>query len=301
MSNAIFTSVLLPLALIIIMTSLGVALTLTDFKRVLVYPKGVAIGLGNLLLISPALAFSMAWLFKLPPELAVGVVLLGAAPGGTMANMLTHLARGDTALAVTMTAVSSALSVITVPIFLSVAITLFMSGDGAPPTPALGPIVLKILMITLVPLSFGMLIRAQFPPLAARLEKPLKKLAIGFFVLVVAAAIYAEFNNLLGYLGSVGPAVVALNVLAMSIGYGCARAGRLNSRQSTAVAIELGVHNTTLSMAVGGMVSVAMTVPGAVYGTFMFVTAGLFAWFMARRNTQPTALPAGEADNGAAA
>lgn len=284
MSHTVFTALLLPLALVIIMTSLGIALTVADFRRVLVYPKGVAIGLGNLLLISPALAFLVAWLFSLPPELAVGVVLLGAAPGGTMANMLTHLARGDTALAVTMTAVSSAVCVVTVPLFLTLGMDLFMRGEHAGPTPALGPIVVKILMMTLVPLSAGMLVRARLPHLASRLERPLKRLAIGFFVLVVIAAIYSERNNILGYITAVGSAVVCLNVLAMAIGYGCAQLGRLDRRQSTAVAIELGVHNTTLSMAVGGLVSVTMAVPGAVYGTFMFVTAGLFAWAMARRN-----------------
>lgn len=293
MSHTIFTSVLLPLALVIIMTSLGVALTVGDFRRVMVYPRGVAIGLGNLLIISPALAFFIAWAFSLPPELAVGVVLLGAAPGGTMANMLTHLARGDTALAVTMTAVSSALCVVTVPLFLGIGMTVFMSGDAAAPAPALAPIVVKILLITLVPLSFGMLVRAASPSFADRLARPLKKLAIGFFVLVVFAAIYAERQNILGFILSVGAAVICLNLLAMGSGYGCARLGGLNRAQTTAVAIELGVHNTTLSMAVGGMVSATMTIPGAVYGTFMFVTAGLFAWAMTRRHTTQAS---GEAD-----
>lgn len=292
MSHTLFTAVLLPMALVIIMTSLGIALTVADFRRVLVYPRGVAIGLGNLLLISPALAFTAAWLFKLPPELAVGVVLLGAAPGGTMANMLTHLARGDTALAVTMTAISSALCVVTMPLFLALGMDLFMQGEHAMPKPALGPIVVKILMMTLVPLCAGMAVRAYLPRHAAMLERPLKKLAIGFFVLVVMAAIYSERNNILGYITAVGLAVVCLNVAAMAIGYACAQLGRLDRRQSTAVAIELGVHNTTLSMAVGGLISVTMAVPGAVYGTFMFVTAGLFAWAMARRNrAQPNAVP----------
>ncbi len=289
MSNAIFTTVLLPLALVIIMTSLGVALTVQDFKRVLVYPKGVAIGMANLLVVAPALAFGLAYLFRLPPELAVGVVLLGCAPGGTMANMLTHLARGDTALAVTMTAVSSALSVITIPIFLSIAMRVFMDSSQAPPE--LTPIVVKILMITLAPLSFGMAIRGFFPVLAGKLEKPLKALAIGFFVLVVIAAIYGERHNIWELIQAVGAAVITLNVAAMSISYGSSRFWNLDSRQSTAVAIELGVHNTTLSMAVGGMVAMAMTIPGAVYGVFMFVTAGLFAYFMARRNAvQPSGL-----------
>ncbi len=294
MTHTIFTTVLLPLALVVIMTSLGVALTLADFRRVLVYPKGVAIGLANLLVIAPALAFAIAALFALPPELAVGVVLLGAAPGGTTANMLTHLARGDTALAVTMTAVSSALSVVTVPIFLALAIDIFMTGTSAQPAPALGPIVVKILLITLVPLSLGMLLRATLPRVAMRIEKPLKGLAIVFFVLVVFAALYAERENLAGFVSAVGLAVVTLNVLAMTISYLCSRVWRLDNRQSTAVAIELGVHNTTLSMAVGGMISSAMTIPGAVYGVFMFFTAGAFAWWMAARNAPlppPSALP----------
>lgn len=282
MSHTVFTMILLPLALVIIMTSLGVALTLADFRRVLVYPKGVAIGLGNLLLISPALAFGIAWAFSLPPELAVGVVLLGAAPGGTMANMLTHLARGDTALAVTMTAVSSTVCVFTMPLLLALGMMVFMGGDQATPIPDLGPIVVKILMMTLAPLSFGMLVRAHLPHLAARSAGPLKALAIGFFVVVVVAAIVSERNNILGYITSVGAAVVSLNVLAMGIGYTCARVGRLSQPQSTAVAIELGVHNTTLSMAVGGMISITMAIPGAVYGTFMFATAGVFAYAMAR-------------------
>lgn len=282
MSNVIFTAVLLPLALVIIMTSLGVALTVQDFKRVLVYPKGVTIGLTNLLIVSPALAFGVAWLFGLPPELAVGVVLLGCAPGGTMANMLTHLARGDTALAVTMTAVSSAVSVFTVPIFLGLGMRVFMDASQEPPDMA--PIVLKIMAITLLPLSFGMAIRGLWPALAARIEKPLKKLAIGFFVLVVVAAIYGERNNILGLIQAVGAAVITLNVAAMGISYASSRLWKLDNRQSTAVAIELGVHNTTLAMAVGGMVSMTMTIPGAVYGAFMFLTAGLFAYAMARRN-----------------
>lgn len=283
MSHTVFVDVLLPLALVIIMMSLGVTLTVADFRRVLLFPKGVGIGLGNLLVIAPALSFGIAWLFNLPPELAVGVVLLGAAPGGTMANMLTHLARGDTALAVTMTAISSTLCVFTMPLFLSVGMDVFMAGVHDRPKPDLGPIVVKILLITLVPLGFGMLVRGRRPDWADRLTRPLKRLAIGFFLLVVFAAILAERNNILGFILTVGAACVLLNVAAMACGYTCARLGGLSPNQQTAVAIELGIHNTTLSMAVGGMVSITMAIPGAVYGTFMFFTAGAFAWWMARR------------------
>src|ERR1041384_2226604 len=124
------TSVVLPGAIGVIMFSLGLTLTREDFRRVLVAPRGVAIGMLNLALISPLLAFAMAELFSLPPELAVGLVLLGASPGGMMANMLTHLSRGDTALSVTMTAISSVGAAITVPLFLAIATNHFGADVG---------------------------------------------------------------------------------------------------------------------------------------------------------------------------
>lgn len=283
MTGAGFTGALLPLSLFVIMTSLGLALTLADFKRVVLFPRGALIGLGNLLLISPLLGFGLAKLFGLPPEMAVGMVLLGAAPGGTTANMLTHLARGDTALSVTMTAISSLMAVITVPLYLGLATAHFMTGADAPQLDMLS-IVQKVLIITLVPLAFGMAIRAVKPAFAQRVEKPAKNVAMIFFVLVVAVVIWAEWHNLGGAIGKVGPAVLALNVLAMGLSFQISRLAKLNNPQSTAIAIELGVHNTTLAMAVGALVSPAMVIPAAVYGIFMFFTAGAFAKFMHGRN-----------------
>jgi bile acid:Na+ symporter, BASS family len=119
MEDSLFATLLLPVALAVIMTSLGMSLTVDDFRRVVVYPRGVSIGLANLVLISPLLAFAVAEAYSLEPALAVGLVLLGASPGGTMANLLTHLARGDTALSITMTAISSVAAVVTVPLSLS--------------------------------------------------------------------------------------------------------------------------------------------------------------------------------------
>ena len=130
MDSALLAEVLLPLAIATIMGSLGLALTPADFRRVLTAPRGVAIGMLNLAVISPLLAFAMAELFDLPPELAVGLVLLGASPGGMSANMLTHLARGDTALSVTMTAISSVASVVTVPLFLGLATGMRLDREG---------------------------------------------------------------------------------------------------------------------------------------------------------------------------
>lgn len=283
MAESQFITLLLPLSLFVIMTSLGLALTVGDFKRVVQYPKGAVIGLGNLLLISPLLGFALAKLFGLPPELAVGMVLLGAAPGGTTANMLTHLARGDTALSVTMTAISSLMAVITVPLYLGLATAHFMTGANAPQLDMAG-IVQKVLIITLVPLALGMAIRALKPAFAQRIEKPAKNVAMVFFILVVVAVLWSEWRNLGSELTRVGPAVLALNVLAMGLSFQIARLAKLSNPQSTAIAIELGVHNTTLAMAVGALVSAEMIIPAAVYGVFMFFTAGAFAKFMHHRN-----------------
>lgn len=283
MPPGVAIQVLLPVALFVILFSLGLALVPDDFRRVVRYPRGVAIGLGNLLLVSPLLAFSLAIVFRLPPELAVGMVLLGASPGGTTANMLTHLARGDTALSVTLTAISSLAAVLTVPLMLGLA-TGYFGADDSTLSLSMLPIVIKILAITLLPLSLGMLVRQRAGAWAARHEAGAKRLAMGFFVLVVVAAIWSEWPTIADNLAQVGPAVLCLNMLAMTVSFALSRVGGLDGPQSTAVSIELGVHNTTLAMAVGAMVAPAMIIPAAVYGLFMFITAGVFARWMHHRN-----------------
>ncbi|MES2719961.1 MAG: bile acid:sodium symporter family protein [Pseudomonadota bacterium] len=284
--NSVFITLFLPASLFIIMFSLGMALTIADFRRVVLFPRGITIGLLNLLLISPLLAFTLAVVFRLPPELAVGMVLLGASPGGTTANMLTHLARGDTALSITMTAISSVAAVVMTPLVLSLASAHFMSGELALQLDMSG-IVVKVLIITLIPLSLGMLVRANAEAWALRHEPLAKKIAMVFFVLVVAAALWSERTHIGDNLAVVGFAVLSLNVLAMTISYILSTLAGLNGRQATAVSIELGVHNTTLAMAVGAMVTPTMVIPAAVYGVFMFFTAGAFARWMHQRNADP--------------
>ena len=151
------TEVLLPVCVAGIMLVLGLSLTPDDFRRVVATPRGVGIGLGNLLVISPLLAFAIAELTGLAPELAVGLVLLGASPGGAMANMLTHLARGEVALSVTMTAVSSIMALVTVPLYLGLAIDHF--GADLSDDFGMASIVARVFLITVVPLSIGMTVR----------------------------------------------------------------------------------------------------------------------------------------------
>ena len=278
-----FADVLLPLSLTLIMGSLGLTLTTDDFKRVVTAPKGVGIGLMNLLLISPLLAFAIAELYGLTAVLAVGVVLLGASPGGTTANMLTHLARGDVALSVSMTAVSSVVSVITVPLFLSLSANYFDATDVSDEISMPG-IAARVFLITIVPLSIGMLIRARRTDWALRNMQKARTIALVAFVLVVAGAIISEFETISDAFGEIAAAVITLNILAMTISFLIARAARLSNRQSTAIAMELGVHNTTVALAIATTVDDELAGPAAVYGLFMFITAGLFARLMARRN-----------------
>lgn len=283
------TDVALPLALAVIMVTLGLSLTVADFRRVVDRPRGIVIGLVNLLVVSPALGFTMAKVFGLDPVLAVGLVLLSASPGGTLANLLTHVARGETALSVSMTALSSVAAVVTVPLYLALAIDAF-GADGLDGEVSTLGVVVRVFVITLIPLSLGMLYRARRPEQAIALEPRLKRVAFGAFVLVVVGAVAQEFDRVTESFGSVAPAALALNVAAMSISFAVARAARLADRSATAIAMELGVHNSTLTITVATAISPELAIPGAVYSVFMFLTAGAFAAVMARRNAAAPAL-----------
>lgn len=282
MDGSIATQVLLPICLAVIMGVLGLSLTPADFRRVFSVPRGIGIGLANLLVVSPLLAFGAAELFGLPPELAVGLVLLGASPGGTMANLLTHLARGEVALSVTMTAVSSVAALITVPLFLGLAIGHFDADLDS--DVSMGGIVARVFLITIVPLLGGMALRRRYPDRVEEVYDRARKLSLALFLLVVVAAVVSEAEEALENFGEVAGAALALNVAAMSISFAVARLARLGDRQATAIAMELGIHNATLAITVAASIDTSLAIPAAVYSMFMFVTAGAFARVMARRN-----------------
>jgi bile acid:Na+ symporter, BASS family len=277
-----FAIIGLPIALALIMGSLGLSLTVEDFKRVFTQPRGIVIGLANLFFVSPLLAFAVAELYGLEALFAVGLVLLGASPGGTMANLLTHLARGDTALSVTMTATSSIAAVVTVPLYLSLAIDHFDArvGDDV----SMGGVVARVFFITVVPLAIGMTLRARRTAWAIENEPKAKKLALGLFLLVVIGAVASEFETVTDNFGELALAALTLNVAAMTVSFTVARLARLSGAQATAIAMELGVHNSTLAITVASSVATVLAIPAAVYSVFMFITAGAFARLMFRRN-----------------
>jgi bile acid:Na+ symporter, BASS family len=277
------TIILLPIALGVIMLGLGLSLTLDDFKRVITYPRAVIVGLACQMLVLPAVCFVICRVFALPPELAVGMMLLSASPGGAVANLFSHLAKGDVALNVTLTAVNSVLCAFTLPAIVSLSMTYFL-GAGKE-IPLQFDKMAQVFAVVLVPVGLGMLVRARRRALADRLERPMKLASALFLAAIVIAAIIQERENIVAFLRQVGLAALLFNVTSMLVGYFLPRLARLPVRQAIATGMEIGIHNVTLAIAVAGNVlgSPAMTIPPAVYSVIMFFTAALFGWIVSRR------------------
>lgn len=285
MEEGVVTTVLLPVALGVIMLGLGLSLTLADFKRVVKYPRAVAIGLTCQMLILPAACLGIAHAFALPPELAVGLMLLAASPGGATANLFSHLAKGDVALNITLTAVNSVLSLATLPLIVNFSLDHFIGADKSIPL-QFGKVI-SVVAIVLIPVAIGMAIRSKKPDLADRLDKPVRITSAVFLVLVIVASIVKERTKLGEYFEAVGLAALAFNLTSLAVGYFVPRLARVEPRQSIAIGMEIGIHNGTLAIAIASSSSLlnnsTMAIPAAIYSLIMFVTAGLFGYFVARR------------------
>jgi len=279
------TSVLLPIALGVIMLGLGLSLTSADFKRVIVYPKAVAIGLGCQMLLLPAACLGIAHAFGLGPELAVGLMLLAASPGGATANLFSHLAKGDVALNITLTAVNSVLSLITLPLIINYSLEHFL-GEGRS-IPLQAGKVLSVVAVVLIPVAIGMVIRARKASVADRMDKPVRILSAVFLLLIIASAIIKERARIGSHFEEVGLAALAFNLTSMAIGYMIPRLLRVERRQAIAIGMEIGIHNGTLAIAIASspvlLNNPTMAIPPAIYSLIMFVTAAMFGWFVARR------------------
>lgn len=261
---------LLPLALAFIMFSLGLTLVLADFKRVFTRPKAMVVGLLGQMLVVPMFAFAVALAWGLAPEMAVGLMILAACPGGVSSGLLTHLARGDTALSISLTAVTSVAAVVTVPLVVELAMRQFMQSGVSVDFPLL-KMVRGVFLLTSVPVVLGMCLKAWRPALALRLERPTGRLATALFILIVLATFVSQRQVLQDNLGSIGPAAMLLNLLVIGAGLAMAAAAGLRRRDRIAVATECGLQNAGLGIfiAAGIMQSPAMTVPCVVYALLM--------------------------------
>jgi BASS family bile acid:Na+ symporter len=279
MESSVLTTSLLPVALGIVMLGLGLSLTIADFARVVRFPKAVLVGLFAQTVVLVAIAYLLARLADLPPELAVGLMLLAASPGGATANIYSHLAHGDVALNITLTAVNSLLALVTLPLIVDASLAHFLGQDQYVPPPTRK--IVEVAAIIVVPVVLGMALRAGLPRLAAALERPIRVFAVLVLAAVIMAAIVAEWERLPGFIAAVGAVCLAFNLLSMAIGYGLPRVLALPRGQAIAISMEIGIHNGTLAIfiALNVLQNAAMSVPAAVYSIIMFVTAGVFtAW-----------------------
>lgn len=293
----IFTAILLPAVVAIIMIAMGLALRLADFAAVARAPRAVALGMGLQILVLPLLGLGVTALWPMAPELAVGLMIIAACPGGPMSNLLTHLAQGDTALSISLTALVSLVSILTLPLIVGAALPHFL-GEAAPPLP-LGGTILALSAMTLLPLAIGMALRAQAPALAMRIEPSARRAATGIFVLFVIAAVIREWALVRDHLPALAGPVMLLNLAAMSIAFLLARASRQPPGRSVALTIECGIQNGSLAMFVGATLlgSEMMMLPGAAYGLLMFPTALLFVG-MALRGERAAARMAARIEGG---
>ena len=280
--------VVLPIALAFIMFALGLGLTFDDFARVARRPRDFVVGALSQILLLPAVAFLIVSLWSLPPELALGVMIIAAAPGGVTSNILTAFARGDVALSISLTAVISLLSVVTIPLVVVFSYGQLMGGDvGAEVSVAKTAI--SVFVIVTIPALLGLLLRRSAEGFALRFEPLARRISTWLFALVLAGAIYQERSSIVEYLTQAGLVTLVLNVVMMTLAYLIARVFASGIRQRVAISIECGLQNGTLAIAVatllfgGGLV----TVPAATYSVLMFATALVYIAFLRQRMPAP--------------
>ncbi|MFC5748442.1 bile acid:sodium symporter family protein [Actinomadura rugatobispora] len=282
----------LPYALGVVMLGLGLGLTVDDFLRVGRHPRAAAAALLCQIVVLPVICFGLVLAFRLPPELAVGLMLVAASPGGPTANLYSHLFGGHVALNVTLTAINSVLVVITLPIVVNLSTAYFLAG-GAEVGLQTGKVI-QVLTIVLVPVAIGMLVRARAPRVARWLDRPARVLSILVLVVVISTVLYGQRNGLADSFGSVGPAVLAFNVVSLLVGYGVPRFVGAGHRDAAAAGFEIGIHNTGFAMtiALGPTLlnNAEMALPAVVYGIVMFFTAAGFGRLITRRDVREPVL-----------
>lgn len=276
-------TVFLPLALAVIMFSLGLGLTVADFVRVVTQPRAYALGAVSQLVVIPLVAYALALAFKLSPELAVGMMILSLSPGGVTSNLLTKLAKGDVALAVSLTGTTSLIAVVTMPLLAAFFADHFMGADAPPINiTSLG---ITMFLITALPVLLGLLLRRYATDLALAIEKPLEKVAVGLFVVVVLGALASNWRLFVDNLLLLGPSLVLLNIILLGFGLAAGKLFGLKGAEATAISIETGVHNATVGITVGTLIAEAasglppFSLPSGVYGITMYlVTIPFVLW-----------------------
>ena len=277
----IVTDVILPLALAFIMFVLGLGLTGTDFSRVIKQPRDFFVGALSQVILLPVIAFILVKIWPIAPELAIGVMIIAAAPGGVTSNLLTAFAKGDVALSISLTAIISLFSVITIPFIVLTSVEL-LGGSNITQDISMFSMSRDMFLIVTVPVILGMLLRKFSSGVALKLEPIAKKVSIALFVLVLLGAIAAERENVISYFAQAGPITLILNVVMMIVAYYVAHFLASGTKQKKCITIECGLQNGTLAIFVatsifgGGM----YVIPAATYSLIMFATSLIFVYLV---------------------
>jgi BASS family bile acid:Na+ symporter len=283
----------IPFTLMVIMFSMGLGLTVKDFKLVLVHPKAVVAGSLAQLVLLPLLGFLVAWLFAPSPAMAVGLVLITACPGGPSSNLMTNLARGDTALSVSLTAISGVVTIASIPLITNFAAGVF-AADAAGLSLPVGSTVLKLILIVALPLAVGMLVRWKRPVFAARIETWVKRAAVTLLAILIIGALIKSRKELALYgFDAIYPPML-LSILGVVFGLALSFSLKLSPRQRVAIPIEVGTQNGALAigLALTAMESTDAAFPGVIYGTFMYLPCAVMVLFGRRYLASVDALDA---------
>lgn len=283
--NSGFVAVALPIALGVIMFGLGLSLTPADFTRVARHPKVVLIALACQMVVLPLVAFGLVVLFDLAPLAAIGVMLLAASPGGATANLFSHLFHGDVALNVSLTAVNSIISVVTVPVITNVAIEHFGPEDGPGSLGVQFGKAAQVFAMVLIPVLIGMTVRALRPAFADRMDRPVRIASALILLLVVVGAVASDRSGLTGDLPGIAAVAALFCAASLTVGYWIPRLLGVADRQAIACSMEIGIHNSAIAItiAISVLDSTEIAVPGALYAVVMSPFAAAFGWLISRR------------------
>ena len=278
------STIVLASSLIIIMLGMGLSLVTDDFKRIIVYPKAILVGLVNQLILLPLIGIGIAALFPLAPEIAIGLMILAACPGGPTSNLIAHLAKGDTALSVTLTALSSFITILTIPFIVNFALVHFLD-QGQMIRLDVADAIKNIFVIIIIPIVIGMLIRRYATAFALRMEKPVRIASGIVLALVIIGIVIKEKENFVSYFQQAGIVALTLNLATMLVGYFSARLFRITDRRAISISIESGIQNGTLAITVAVVLlgSSSFAIAPAIYSLLMFFTGGLMIYIGNRR------------------
>ena len=281
----LISKIFLPISLAIIMLGMGMTLVISDFTRIIKYPKAIFIGLTNQLIFLPIIGFILAIAFNLSPIMAVGLMILATCPGGPTSNLITQISKGNIALSVTLTAIASMISILTIPFILSFALAYFNSGTDITIKLPILDTILQIMVITVIPITIGMFVRKYKEPFAKHMERPMRIASTVIFILVFIAVLVANSDIIGLAMKEVGLVTLLLNLLTMGLGYVTAKLFKLNLKSAISITVESGIQNGTLAFVIATTIlnNVEMGIPTGAYAIWMFMTGGVLMWRLGKR------------------